>query len=607
MSRLAETEKNKHLFYGKDDHVSYESGYKDLEQLISSLCGGESYLYIFDGKQSSYQAVTDDVYGSKKIQSHPEAHSLINKVMRYPYLENIVYKTMDQLSVVVIPLNPADHLHGLMIIIDDKVHHLHKKNKDLFSSIKKESEYYLNVIHRYQSLANQYRQKDMLLDLTTCFYAMETKEDVLKQIMVAAKQIFPEASYSLLLSQDHDLDDILPVKTFNYNGNVLKDESYLAFISGQLQIKILRGKTHLYAPLVGKQGVYGVLQVFSAQPIVLSKLDKEFIKQFSTISGRAIERMTMYEDSKGLVADLQMINQTSHEINSHLQQDQILQLVKTKIRTTSDASEIGFIFSSNHSDNKLRVLDGSTTFFKTVEGAACSAEWLKKIKKTREPMITGRLKVSRFHSLMIIPMEHAGKIIGAVIMMHEDEDYFTFDRFKLLQSLIQHSTSALMNTILREKLEEAVSKDYLTNLHSRHYLDQRIHDHIKTGRQGVLILFDIDDFKKINDQFGHPVGDDVIIQVANVLKLNIEINDVAARWGGEELAIYLPNRSMNEGYRLAKTIGQQVKKGTNPEITVSAGVAAWNKKKPASVKTLFIQADHALYEAKKIGKDCVKK
>lgn len=605
MSSLDETENIRHLFYGISVNDSYKSGYKDLKRLISSLCSGESYLYIFDEQKNYYQAVTDDVYHSKKIQPYPEVYSFIEKVMRHPYLEDIVYKRMDQLAVIVLPLNPTNHLHGLMILIDDNVHQPHMKNNEFCHQIKKESEYYLNILHHHQSLVDKYRKKEMLLELTTNFYAMETKEDILKQILVAVKRIFPEASYSLLLSQDHDLDEILPVKTFDYSSDILTDESYLAFISGQLQIKISRGQTHLYAPLVGKQGIYGVLQILSAHPIVLSNLDKEFIKQFSSISGRAIERMIMYEDSKGLVADLQMINQTSHEINSHQQQDQILQLVKTKIRTTSNASEIGFIFSSGHSDNKLRVLAGSTSFFKTVEGTACSAEWLKKIKKTREPIITGKHKVSRFHSMIMIPMEHAEKVVGAVIMMHEDEDYFTFDRFKFLQTLIQHSTIALMNTMLREKLEDALSKDYLTNLQSRHYLEQRIHDHIKTERQGVLILFDIDDFKQINDQFGHHVGDNVIIQVANVLKFNIGTSDVAARWGGEELAIYLPNCSLNAGYRLAKTIGQQVKKETNPEITISAGVAAWCKERKPSVKSLFIQADHALYEAKKIGKDCV--
>ena len=65
--------------------------------------------------------------------------------------------------------------------------------------------------------------------------------------------------------------------------------------------------------------------------------------------------------------------------------------------------------------------------------------------------------------------------------------------------------------------------------------------------EGIFILIDIDNFKEINDTFGHQVGDEVLIQVAKLIKENIRGNDVGARWGGEELAIYLPRVPIEEG------------------------------------------------------------
>ncbi|WP_249713583.1 GGDEF domain-containing protein, partial [Bacillus cereus] len=68
----------------------------------------------------------------------------------------------------------------------------------------------------------------------------------------------------------------------------------------------------------------------------------------------------------------------------------------------------------------------------------------------------------------------------------------------------------------------------------------------------VFILVEIDNFKNINDTYGHQTGDSILIQVASVMKNHIRENDVAARWGGEELAVYLPNINVSSGERIAK-------------------------------------------------------
>lgn len=124
---------------------------------------------------------------------------------------------------------------------------------------------------------------------------------------------------------------------------------------------------------------------------------------------------------------------------------------------------------------------------------------------------------------------------------------------------------------------------------------------MQEGTQGAFILFDIDDFKYINDVFGHRTGDSVIIQTANVLQKNMTLSDIAARWGGEELAVYLSEVSIQEGLLLAKQIIQQVSEATEPKITLSSGVSSWTDKHDDSVGELFARADKALYSAKAKG------
>nr|WP_275580346.1 GGDEF domain-containing protein [Metabacillus crassostreae] len=177
--------------------------------------------------------------------------------------------------------------------------------------------------------------------------------------------------------------------------------------------------------------------------------------------------------------------------------------------------------------------------------------------------------------------------------------------FKLLQSLIHHSTLALTNSLLREELETLVKTDHLTQLHSRNHMNNRIEKSIKVDRQGTFVLIDIDNFKMVNDTYGHQIGDDVLIQVANIIRNNIREQDIGARWGGEELAIYLPHVDLEAGIAIAERIVTRVREDTNPAITVSCGVSYWNAENQYNFDQLFKKADNALYEAKSLGKDQV--
>jgi len=144
-------------------------------------------------------------------------------------------------------------------------------------------------------------------------------------------------------------------------------------------------------------------------------------------------------------------------------------------------------------------------------------------------------------------------------------------------------------------------------LYVRHYLDEQANLMQKKDFCGSLIVVDIDNFKRVNDTYGHQVGDKILIQVSQIIKSCIRDSDIAARWGGEELAVYLPQVAKDQTLRIAERIRHRVQQETSPQVTVSCGVSDWNwEEDKISVESLFYRADMALYQAKNNGRNQIK-
>ncbi|SMC08972.1 GGDEF domain-containing protein [Nitratiruptor tergarcus] len=122
-----------------------------------------------------------------------------------------------------------------------------------------------------------------------------------------------------------------------------------------------------------------------------------------------------------------------------------------------------------------------------------------------------------------------------------------------------------------------------------------------------LILFDIDFFKKINDTYGHIVGDQVLKELSEVVRSNLRESEYFVRWGGEEFIVLLPGTHLNGALMVAEKLRRKVEEYTFPEVeqvTCSFGVTAL--KNNDTIKSFIVRADEALYEAKNDGRNRVK-
>lgn len=175
------------------------------------------------------------------------------------------------------------------------------------------------------------------------------------------------------------------------------------------------------------------------------------------------------------------------------------------------------------------------------------------------------------------------------------------------------------NVVLSQSMEQqAVSErharvDSLTGLYNRRWLDETlaamIDHHSARGGQLSLLMLDLDRFKRFNDTHGHLAGDHALVTVANLLKQHIRVGDQAARFGGEEFLILLPETGQEVAHQIATRLRLAIREAgirdhlgqALPNITISIGLAEWRAGE--SARALVARADAALYRAKREGRD----
>jgi len=185
------------------------------------------------------------------------------------------------------------------------------------------------------------------------------------------------------------------------------------------------------------------------------------------------------------------------------------------------------------------------------------------------------------------------------------------DRQGELPALIGFSSDVTELYQLKEQFRQQANTDPLTQLYNRRYFVTHAEKEFQRAKRYnsslALVSLDIDNFKKVNDQYGHPVGDKVLQALAKKLAPMIRSEDILARIGGEEFSILLPETSIDVAQRVAERIRIEQQKSVfdgDIVVTISLGVAGLIPQ-DQSFDQLFRRADKALYQAKKLGKNRV--
>ena len=249
-----------------------------------------------------------------------------------------------------------------------------------------------------------------------------------------------------------------------------------------------------------------------------------------------------------------------------------------------------------------------------VEEAAKSAVQLPDNDNLRAVEIVYRYRIddvessaSRVRSGVVLPMRSDGATVGSLSAFSRSPGKLGETQIDELERLAFRAGPALENARKYAEARALADLDALTGLHNRRYFHETLAREVARAqryqRHLSLIVFDLDDFKAINDRVGHLAGDAVLAEAAERLLSVVRTADIACRVGGDEFGVVLPESNVEEAELLAGRIARAINaRAITPAGTVnlSAGVA---ELRPADRPTdLFERADEALYRAKELGK-----
>lgn len=351
---------------------------------------------------------------------------------------------------------------------------------------------------------------------------------------------------------------------------------------------------------------------------------------------RQIEQEKQINSLHKTLHNLSILYNISQAVNFIDDLKGLIQVILGRALETLDA-EKGSLMLYDVSDNTLQVKvvyglnDPKTEFeinngiiecakFKVNEGIAGKVFAEKRSIITNLGQNDPRFKQTGFFSegtsgissMICVPLIAKGEAIGVINITNKKHNkLFNRQDLEFMEALSNQAAIAIDNA----KLYELATKDSLTKLyihrHFRTLLDTEITRAARYGHVVSLLMMDIDNFKSINDTYGHLVGDKAIKEIARTIKSSIRTIDVAARYGGEEFTVILPETSAKDAVIIAERLRKNIEQIViHPEdnmsfgLSISIGISEF----PVSAEEpekLIECADKALYKAKNSGKNCI--
>jgi diguanylate cyclase (GGDEF)-like protein len=350
---------------------------------------------------------------------------------------------------------------------------------------------------------------------------------------------------------------------------------------------------------------------------VFDKNKAEMAKYLAKMIAKTLPDLC-YQDykSKKELSELKVVQKITSMLNSTLDLDNILQSMVTFLVERLDIKNCSIILLEN--SKRYVYSESQANILKPAEAVI-----LKQITSTGNPTYVLSLKddfmmkdvkdISKMQfSVSSLPIVFRKKLLGIINLYSADNAEMDSDLIQLVKVVVDQAAVALVNAFQYKQTAESAITDKLTDLYNRRYFNENFKEEIEKGkaesRPISLIMFDIDDFKMINDTAGHIEGDRILKEMGEITKKNIRDDDFACRYGGEEFVVILPNAKLEEAQAVAERLRKSVEEGISKiknyakPVTISLGIVTCQNSS-AHDSMMLSEADNALYKAKSRGKN----
>jgi diguanylate cyclase (GGDEF)-like protein len=475
----------------------------------------------------------------------------------------------------------------------------------------------------------------ILYDASQAVLSTFDLDEVLRRILATARDYFHLTNVAIFL-MDKDKQEMYPKALAGWNAvqcttririgqgligaaaaerrpiyapDVLKDSRYLP--SGD------ETRSELAIPLMVREEVVGVLDCQSGNIDHFNNETIDLLTLFSTQASMALQNAQLYSLERRRAKQLEVINEIARQTTAVLDQAELLEKVCSLIQQSFMIGQVSILLREED-ELVLRASRGGLTINTPVGGklpitSELCGRSLAAGLTIIESRVEGGSSLSReTRSCMGIPLVSFGQTLGMLVMESVEEGRFQASDGESLEAVADICATAIQNAHYVERVKQLAYLDGLTGIFNRRFFELRILEEIDRARRfqtGMAVLMvDIDQFKRLNDEFGHLLGDEVLRQVSSIFSQQLRKIDVVCRYGGEEFAIVLSQTNPQHALAVAEKLRRLVENwqfpGVARPVTISTGVATFPNH-GTTRDELVKAADAGLYAAKQGGRNRV--
>ena len=311
----------------------------------------------------------------------------------------------------------------------------------------------------------------------------------------------------------------------------------------------------------------------------------------------------------------------THSINTHQDFDQSLELIVDSAMMLTKA-ERGFLmlfqkdgkleFKVTRNIDTKAVVGGEFKISRTVVNEVLATGkplFLSDIYKYKKLKISESIKILGLHMVMCVPLKVKDNFLGLIYVdSHSETESFTKLEERMFEAFAAQASIAIENN----HLYDLSVHDSLTGLYNYGYLRARLEEEISRSSRHMknsisFIMLDLDNFKSVNDSYGHLFGNSILVKVAKLIKESVRKCDVPARYGGDEFAVLVPDADVQEARYLAGRLQKKIADfrfsigKETISITSSVGISTFPVEKIIDGENIIVEADHALFVSKSKG------